>query len=49
METIMLCKKELGFEFDGCLHQIFFEENQEILELKVKYQFDKTGEYFDIL
>lgn len=32
---------------NDCLIQIFFEENEEILSLKLEYQYDTTGSYFE--
>jgi hypothetical protein len=43
METIMVVKQEFDFGYNECLQHIFFNENQQILDLKIKYQFEKSG------
>ena len=48
METIMIVKQEFNFGYNDCLQHIFFNENQQILDLKIKYQFEKSGQQFEI-
>lgn len=48
METIRIVKNEFNFGFMECLTHIFFEENPQILDLKLKYQFEKSGQQFEI-
>ena len=42
METFIVVKNQFDWEMNECLHQIFFEENEKILNLKLQHQYEAT-------
>ena len=46
METMEIVKQNFEFSINDVLLQIFFEENEEILNLKFNHQYNLTGTFY---